>query len=138
MHPRSLVLGMALALAPAAARAQAPRAEGPAPAQLARAGPRPRPPVDPYTRELREARGILAGGIILTGVCGVGFGAFTYVVIHGGCRLSGSAGGRVLAAGGAMLACTLASVAGIAFGAHRLRGLRRGRVAWTGGLGIRF
>ena len=61
----------------------------------------------------------------------------TYVVIHGGSRLSGPSGGRVLAAGGAMLACTLASVAGIAVGAHRLRRLRGGHVAWTGGLGFR-
>ncbi len=139
MRGPSLLLSAALGLAPAPASAQAPRAEGPAPgAQLARSGLRTRPPVDPYTRELREARGILAGGIILTTVCAAGFGAFTYVVIHGGSRLSGPSGGRVLAAGGAMLACTLASVAGIAVGAHRLRRLRGGHVAWTGGLGFRF
>jgi hypothetical protein len=39
----------------------------------------------------------------------------------------------------ALLSCTLLSIAGIGAGAARLRALRSsGRVAWTGGLGLRF
>lgn len=131
----------ALAQAPAPAE----RVEGPASAgelQLATEGPgrrRRRVPVDPATRERRQARGILAGGIVLTTLCAAGFGLFTYAVVDAGDRLSGARGARTLAAGGALLACTLASIAGIGVGAHRLRVLRRsGPVAWTGGLGFRF
>lgn len=124
----------------ASARAHAASIEGPtaAPTQLAVAGRR-RPPVDPHTRELRTARGILAGGIVLTAVCGAGFGLFTYAVVDDGARLSGSRGARVLSAGAALLSCTLLSIAGIAYGGGRVRALRRGgRVAWSPGRGLRF
>lgn len=127
----ALVLALVLAGAPVA-RAQAPAA------QLATSPRRQRPPIDPHTRELRQARGLLAGGILFTALCGVGFGLVTWVVVDRGARLSGRSGDRVFAGGGAMFACTVASIAGIGIGAHKLRALQGRRVAWTGGLGLRF
>jgi len=142
-----LVLALGLADTPTAlAQAAAPagRVEGPASpgtVQIATEKPRraPRPPVDPATRELRQARGILAGGIVLTALCGVGFGLATYAVVDAGKRLTGASGDRTLGAAAGLFACTLVSIAGIGVGASQLRTLRRdGRVAWTGGLGLRF
>lgn len=95
-----------------------------------------RPPVDPATRELRQTRGMLAGGVVLTALCGVGFGLVVYVVADSGAKLQGASGGRVIGAGGAMLACTALSIAAIGVGASRLRA--RKRVAWAGGLGLHF
>lgn len=150
----STILGPILALgvlvgdmptALAQAPASAGQLEGPASPgtmQIATEEPRrrrQRPPVDPTTRELRLARGLLAGGIVLTTICSAGFGLFTYAVVDARGKLSGPAGARTVAAGGALLTCTLASIAGIGIGASRLRALRRsGRIVWTGGLGFRF
>lgn len=109
----------------------------PRPGALQRAVGQPRRP--PVNRELRQARGILAGGVALTTICAAGFGVFVYVVADRGGKLYGAAGDRTFAFGGAMLACTLMAVAGIGVGASRVRALRRGgRVAWTGGFGLRF
>lgn len=143
------LLALALILADmqtALAQEPAPdgRAEGPASpetVQIASEGPRRprRPPLDPAKRELRQARGLLAGGIVLTTLCAAGFGLFTYTVVDAGERLQGSAGAKVISAGGALLSCTLVSIAGIGVGASRLRALKSsGRVAWTGGFGLRF
>lgn len=142
-----LALGLVLADTPTAlAQEPAPagQVEGPLPpgtVQIATEKPRRprRPPVDPATRELRQARGILAGGIVLTALCGVGFGLVIYAVVDGGERLKEPAKARAIAAGGALLSCTLVSIAGIGVGASRLRALKgSGRVAWTGGFGLRF
>ena len=130
----------ALAQGPApTARVEGPSSPGSM--QLATEGPRRprRPPLDPATRELRQTRGILAGGIVFTALCGVGFGLFTAVLVRSGARLTGQSGDRTLAAGGVMLVCTIASIAAVGVGASRLRALKSpGRVAWTGGLGLRF
>jgi hypothetical protein len=139
---------VAASLAGTPVRAQVPasagQVEGPASpgtAQIATEPPRRarRLPVDPATRELREARGLLAGGIILTALCGAGFGLATYSVVDRWERLTGSSGDRAVAAVGVLFACTVVSIGGIAVGASKLRKIRRsGRVAWTGGLGLRF
>jgi len=129
------LLALALSLADTPALAQ------PGTAQLATGRSRraPRPPVDPATRELRQARGILVGGIVLTTLCGVGFGLATYSAVDRWERLTGASGERSVAAVGVLFACTLVSIAGIGIGASRLRTIKRsGRVAWTGGLGLRF
>lgn len=146
---RGCMVVVALSLAgTTTARAQVPapagRVEGPASpgtAQIATEPPRRarRPPVDPATRELRQARGILAGSIVLTGLCGVGFGLATYSAIDRWERLTGASGDRAVAAVGVMFVCTVVSIGGIAMGASRLRTIKRsGRVAWAGGLGLRF
>lgn len=131
--PTLLHLVLALALGD-------PAPPAPAAVQLATAPPRrTRPPLDPAALQLRQARGILAGGVVLTAVCGVGFGLATWAAVDARDRLSGASGGRVIAAAGVLLACTVASIAGIGVGAHRLRALRpTRRVAWSGGLGLRF
>lgn len=137
-----LLAGVPTALAQGAApvsRAQEPTSPGTV--QIATEPPRRqrRPLLDPSKRELRQARGLLAGGIVLTTLCAAGFGLATYTVVKAGERLQGSAGANTFTFGGAMLACTFMSIAGIGLGASRLRALRRsGRVAWTGGLGLRF
>jgi hypothetical protein len=142
-----LALGLTLADTPTAlAQEPAPVAqvEEPSPPetlQLASKGPRRprRPPLGPEARKLRQTRGLLAGGIVFTALCGAGFGLFVYTVVDAGKRLQGSSGDRVVAAGGAMLACTFLSVAAIGVSSHRLRALNgSGRVAWTGGFGFRF
>lgn len=139
---------VAASLAGTPARAQVPAAAGqvegpasPGTAQIATEPPRRarRPPVDPATRELRQARGILAGGIVLTALCGVGFGLATYSAIDRWERLTGASGDRAVAAVGVMFVCTVVAIGGIGMGASKLRTIRRsGRVAWTGGLGLRF
>lgn len=133
-----LALGLGLADVPTAL-AQGPAAPGSM--QLATGKQRRprRPPLDPATRELRQARGILAGGVVFTALCGVGFGLATYAVADRWERLSGASGERSVAAIGVLFACTVVSIAGIGIGASRLRAVKRsGRVAWTGGLGLRF
>ena len=142
-----LALGLIVADIPDA-RAQQPapaaQLEGPSSpgtVQIATEKPRRqrRPLLDPAKRELRSARGILAGGIIFTTACGVGFGVWTYALAERFGRLQGASGDRMLGAGLALLACTVVSVAAIGLGGSRLRALRgSGRVAWTGGLGLRF
>jgi hypothetical protein len=142
-----LVLGLSLADVPAAL-AQAPppvaRAEDlpvQPQAQLAVEAPRRprRAPLDPATRELRQARGILAGGVVLTALCGVGLGALTYAAVAAGDRWTDRQQGGAITAGVALASCTLIAIAGIGVGASRVRALRSaGRVAWTGGLGLRF
>lgn len=120
----------------------APRAEGPQNLQLATGGSRTRrqrPPVDAHTRKLRQTRGLLAGGIIFTAVCGVAFGLFTYAIVDNRGHLSGRAGKNALSATGTMLLCTGLSIATVAASAKRLRSLQGyGRISWTGGLGFRF
>jgi len=142
-----LALGLILADTPTAF-AQAPvpaeQVEGRASSgtvQIATEKPRRprRPPPDPATRELRQARGILAGGIVLTALCGVGFGLVTYALIAENERFKEPGRGRALAGGVTLFACTLASIAGIGVGGKRLRALKSsGRAAWTGGLGLHF
>ena len=141
-----LALALGLADVPTAlAQAPAPggQVEGPAPPgtlQIATERPRraPRPPVDPATRQLRQARGTLAGGVVLTALCGAGFGLATYSVVDRWERLTGASGDRAVAAVGVLFACTVVAIAGIGIGASQLRTIRRSRVAWTGGLGLRF
>lgn len=142
-----LALGLILADMPTAlAQGAAPvrGAQEPASPETVRIATEPprhprRPLLDPSQRELRQARGFLAGGIVLTTLCAVGFGLVTYTAVKAGDRLQGAAGANTFTAGGAMLACTLMSIAGIGIGARRLRALRTsGRIAWTGGLGLRF
>lgn len=122
--------------------ARAPEGPSAPPTQLAVEGARARarrPPLDPAARELRTARGVLAGGIVLTTLCGVGLGLLTYAVVADWGRLHGSRGAPLVRAGVALTSCTLVSIGGIAYGGRRVRALRRGRsVAWTGGLGLRF
>lgn len=117
-----------------------PAPPAPPAVQLATSPPRrARPPLDPAARQLRQARGILAGGVVLTAVCGVGFGLATWAAVDARDRLEGASGGRVIAAAGVLFACTVAAIAGIGVGARRLHALRPARrVAWTGGLGLRF
>lgn len=146
----SLTLGLLLADMPTAhAQAPAPapagQVEGPAPApapvQLATQAPRRprRPPLDPAARELRTARGILAGGIVFTALCSAGFVAWTVAIARIDRPIQGAGADRLILAGPILLGCTIASVAGIGVGARRVRALRSsGRVAWTGGLGLRF
>ncbi len=140
-----LVLGSLVGDMPTA-RAQQPapaaQFEGPAsPARIAVEAPRRprRPPLDPAARELRQTRGMLAGGIALTTLCSVGFGLVTYVVVDRWGSLHGASGSRTFAAGGAMLACMVVSIAAIGVSGKRLRALERPRrVAWAGGSGLRF
>jgi hypothetical protein len=142
-----LALGLIVAEVPTAlAQAPAPvaRAEGPASpgdVQIATEPPRRprRPLLDPGKRELRQARGLLAGGIVLTTLCGVGFGLVSYVIVDRWNRLYGVSGSNTLGAAGTLLGCTVLSIGGISVGATRLKKLRSsGGVAWTGGLGFRF
>lgn len=139
-----LALLLVLADAPSAL-AQAPlaaRAERPQNLQLAAGGSRTwrrRPPVDSHTRKLRQTRGLLAGGIIFTAVCGAAFGLVLYALVDSRGHLSGRAGKNTLSAAGTMLLCTGASIATVASSATRLRSLQGyGRISWTGGLGFRF
>ena len=137
-----LILGLIVADMPTARAQPAAQVEGPAsPTQIAVETPRRprRPPLDPAARELRQTRGTLAGGIVLATLCAAGFGLFTYAVIDKGWRLQGASGSRVFSAGGAMLGCTVLSVAALGVSGKRLRALKHpGRVAWTGGFGLRF
>lgn len=140
----ALLAAVVVALAdPPAANAEPPAAAPASPGtlQLATEAPkrRRRPPLDPAARQLRQARGLLAGGIVLTTLCSVGFGLSVAAAVDRGDRLTGSSGDRIVAGAGIMLACTLVSIAGIGVGAHKLRALRSsGRIAWSGGLGFRF
>lgn len=96
-----------------------------------------RPPLPPAKRELRQARGLLAGGIILATLCSAGFGFITYALIAGRDRFNDRSRSGAYTMLGATFSCTLASAAGIGVGARKLRSLK-GRVAWTGGLGLQF
>lgn len=141
-----LTIGLLAADPPVAAPqepAPAAQVEGPAPPetmQIATEEPRRRrrPPLDPATRELRQTRGILAGGIVLTALCGAGFGLAVYAIVDAGKKLQGASGSRVFGAAGAMLACTAVSIAAIGVSSKRLRARRGARVAWAGGLGLHF
>lgn len=75
---------------------------------------------------------------MLTALCGAGFGLATYSVVDRWERLTGASGDRAVAAVGVLFACTVVAIAGIGIGASQLRTIRRSRVAWTGGLGLRF
>lgn len=151
VHPRFtaplLALGLILADTPKALAQEptpAAQVEGPASpgtVQLATEGPRRprRPRLDPAQRELRQARGIFAGGIVLTALCGVGFGVITYVLVAEHEKFTNPGMSRASTGAGALFACTLTSVAGIGVGAERLRALRAGgRVAWAGRFGLQF
>jgi hypothetical protein len=133
--------GLTMLLALGLGLADPPTARAQEPTQLAVGRPRrpPRPPLDPAARELRQTRGMLAGGIVLTALCGAGFGLFTAAVASDSVRWYGASGDRALAFGGVMLGCTLMSIAAIGVSGRRLHTLKRGgRVAWSGGLGLRF
>ncbi len=142
-----LALGLILAQTPTArAQEPAPAAQveepsTPGTAQIATGRPsRPRrPPLDPTTLDLRQTRGILAGGIVLTALCGAGFGLLMYAVVDTRGQLKDQAEGRAVGAGVGLLSCTFLSIAAIGVASKRLRTLKSsGRVAWTGGLGLRF
>lgn len=95
--------------------------------------------VDPETRKLRQTRGLLAGGIVLTALCGAGFGLSTYAAVHAGDRLHGLRGDNIIKMLGVSLACTVLAIGAVGASARRLHTLRGARrVAWTGGLGLRF
>jgi len=85
---------------------------------------------------LRKARGILAGGILFTILCGAG-SALTFVAIVRTKHVSGPRGNNLIAGATGLLACTVGAIGMASYGATRLR-KRRHMAEWTGGLGLRF
>lgn len=85
---------------------------------------------------LRKARGILAGGIIFTVICGVG-SALAIVAVAQTKHTYGTSGKNAIAGMTGLLACTVGAIGMASYGATRLR-KRRHLAEWTGGLGLRF
>lgn len=85
---------------------------------------------------LRKARGILAGGIIFTVICGVG-SALAFVAVAKAKHPYGTSGKNAIAGATGLLACTVGAIGMASYGATRLR-KRRHLAEWTGGLGLRF
>lgn len=85
---------------------------------------------------LRKARGILAGGIVFTVICGVG-SALAIVAVAQTKHTYGSSGKNAIAGVTGLLACTVGAIGMASYGATRLR-KRRHLAEWTGGLGLRF
>lgn len=112
------------------------------------------PPVDPPEREaqqyavplpgrrsrdpsLRKARGMLAGGILFTVICGAGSALAIAAAVDRPRRTYGTASQSFLRAATALIGCTVGAIGLAASGAVRLRRKRR-LAEWTGGLGLRF
>lgn len=85
---------------------------------------------------LRKARGILAGGIIFTVICGAG-SALTIYAMARTRHASGPVGKNLVAGLTGLLTCTVGAIGMASYGATRLR-KRRHLAEWTGGLGLRF
>ena len=89
---------------------------------------------------LRKARGILAGGIIFTVICGAG-SVLAFVAIartkHSSESTGGPSGKNLIAGATGLLTCTVGAIGMASYGATRLR-KRRHMAEWTGGLGLRF
>ncbi len=85
---------------------------------------------------LRKARGILAGGILFTILCGAG-SALVFVAIVRTKHVSGPRGNNLIAGATGLLTCTVGAIGMASYGATRLR-KRRHMAEWTGGLGLRF
>lgn len=81
---------------------------------------------------LRKARGILAGGIIFTVICGVGSALALVTVVR-----ARPTGKNAIAGATGLLACTVGAIGMASYGATRLR-KHRHLAEWTGGLGLRF
>jgi hypothetical protein len=86
---------------------------------------------------LRKARGMLAGGIIFTAICGAASVLAIFAAIKRPNRTSGSDTADYYRASTALITCTAGSIGLAAYGAARIRRIRH-LAEWTGGLGLRF
>jgi len=86
---------------------------------------------------LRKARGMLAGGIIFTAICGAGSVLAIFAAIKRPNRTSGTDTADYYRGSTALITCTAGSIGLAAYGAARIRRIRH-LAEWTGGLGLRF
>ena len=85
---------------------------------------------------LRKARGMLAGGIIFSAICGGASVLFIVAAVHRPSGFNGSQSEYIQATTG-LITCTAGSIALASYGAVRIRKIR-GLAEWTGGLSLRF
>ncbi len=86
---------------------------------------------------LRKARGMLAGGILFTVICGAGSALAIAAAVDRPRRTYGTASQDFFRAATALIGCTVGAIGLAAAGAVRIRRIRH-LAEWTGGLGLRF